>query len=172
MRPIRPATAYTGHVEYPSVVSRRGFLVGGIGALSAAALGGSSPASGAAAVGHRVELRLSYRFAFSGCDYRLDKLIVQTGEASLAAFLRSKAEAPGIEAAVVAVLRGRSCKDVTDRRRLVQLEARVGQALAARYRERLRKYVASPTVTLVLIRWERPQDPGFLRAPGIPVPRP
>jgi hypothetical protein len=174
MRPVRPVTAYTGQEAYPSVVSRaltrRDFLAGGLGLLSAATLGGSS--ARAAPASHRIEVRLSYRFRFTGCDYVLDKLIVQTREASLAAFLKNKEEAAGIEGAVVQVLRGRACKDVTDRRRLAQLETRLGQALAARFRERLRKYVASPTVTMVLLRWERPIDPGFFRASGIPVPRP
>ena len=116
-----------------------------------------------------MDLHLGTEIAFQGCDYRVDRLIVQTRDAALAMFLRSAAELPGLRTAALTILRNRSCGEVTDRKRLAALEGRVGAALAARYLQRTRRATPAPVVNLVLTR-RRPADvDGGLGQPSIPV---
>ena len=172
MKPVRPVADYRD--TYPPAIGpapeRRRFLLGLLGAAGAtvAALG-SRRSHAATPVQERVDLLLGTEVAFQGCDYRMDRLIVQTRDAALATFLRAAAELPGLRTSVLAVVQNRPCGEVTDRKRLAALEGRVSAALAARYRERTRRAATAPVVNLVLTR-RRPADvDGGLGQPSIPV---
>jgi hypothetical protein len=178
MRPVKPVPTYTDSEQYPAVIGpapgRRRFLIGLLGGAAAgatAALLGSRRGHAETVSRQRVDLRLGSQFQFGGCDYVADRIIVQTMDTAMARFLQAAAELAGLQAAVLAALKGHVCADVTDRKRLATLEGKLGVVLAARYRTRTRRTTAAPIVTLVLTR-RRPVDiDGGFGMPSVPVPR-
>jgi hypothetical protein len=172
MKPIRPVPSYSD--TYPSAIGpapeRRRFLLGLLGAAGATAVAlGSRRSRAATTRQERVDLHLGAEVGFGGCDYVVDRLIVQTRDAALATFLRTAAELPGLRTAALAELRNRACGEVTDRKRLAALEGRVGAALAARYRVRSRRAATAPVVNLVLTHRRPAEVDGGLGQPSIPV---
>ena len=175
MKHIVPTRSYEGTATYPvpAGISRRGalrVLATGLGA-GAAALAAGRGARARSAKLHSISLPLAQRHYFSGCDYVLDRLDLQTPDGRLAIFLGDDKERAGLQAAAERTLRGTTCSDVTDRKRLYALEQRVGRALASQYRARTGRTAAPPIVTLAVTK-HRPPVPGGISLPSRPVPHP
>jgi hypothetical protein len=179
MKPLRPVHAYPAPPGYPAVVqpapsSRRRFLgalVGGA-ATTAALVLARSDAHGQRTGLHRVDLSLIRRHVFAPCDLVAEKVLVQTRDPKLVTFLRTAAEAAGVDRALGIELRRATCADVTDRQRLARLDGRLAQALRAHYQTRTRRSTDLPLATLVLGKRRPVQLLGDLSVPAQPVPRP
>jgi hypothetical protein len=119
----------------------------------------------------QVSLALAQRHYFSGCDYVLDRLDLQTRDGRLASFLGDGKERGGLQQAAAKALRNTVCDDVTDRKRLAALKDRLGRALADCYRARTGRGAGFLIVTLP-IEQRRVPVPGGISAPSRPVPSP
>lgn len=180
MKPLRPVTHYEGDRDYPArdaaPLSRRGFLgrllqstaVGGVAALGGlGALAEALAASEARGKGYRsVTFQLLRPHQFRGCHYSTESLHVQTRDAQLVAFLADGKERAATDAAIRAVLAAHGCGDLTDQKRLARLHAKLGETLAARFRQRRRRQTPAPFVTIALGTQRRyPLPPGVPRKP-------
>jgi hypothetical protein len=95
------------------------------------------------------------------------KILVQSRDRRLIAFVKNAKERQGIGQAFEKVLGSATCADVTDQKRLAALQRRLGAALASRYRRRTKRRTARPVVALHLEgrRRKRPHPP----PPGVPA---
>ncbi len=175
MKNIEPQRQYDVDGGYPSVVdvdlSRRGFLGGAV--AGAIGLGGALLLPGVVEAGRKRGLRkvvLHFRYRLSGCKHRVEKLVVQSYDRRLIAFLSKAKERSGIYAALRGVLKRYKCRDLHDGKRLAVMQRALGKALAARYRKRTRRRAARPVVTIIAGR-VRPHPPvdGGLGMPSVPL---
>ncbi len=161
MKTVKPVETYDEQ-SYPSVadseldhVSRRGFLRVALGTSAAAgamlvAGGGTGLAGGRRPKTYKTTINLTRRHRFPYSNYQLDRLAVQSKSERIIRFLRNKKEAAGIDAAVRTVLKAHTCDDLLDGKKLARLQRRVGKAIAARYRKRTKRRIATPTVVLLV----------------------
>lgn len=169
MKTIRPARDDKWDPGYPSMgdvaLSRRGFLTAAL-----AAGGGLLLPSGAGAGGangyHRVLIPLHH--GLSGCAELVERLIVQSKDARLAAFLKETRERGDLVKALRRALGGYSCDDLADQKRLARMEAHMARTLATHYQGRTRRRTALPIVTLVVGRRRNPALDGLSRTPSVP----
>ena len=173
MKKIEPVVSYSGEGGYPSlpdrVLSRRGFLTAasaGAAALGGALLGGEA-AAGKRRAPKKVIIDVYHRLA--ACKYRVEKLITQTYDRRLAAFLKNKAERAKLTAAFVKVLKRHKCADLHDRKRLAKMEAQLERALAAHYRRRTRRKTARPIVNVMAGKGHRSRTFGWAGPPSAPI---
>ncbi len=179
MKRILPKKQYEEDGGYPSVadvdLSRRGFLA--VAATGAAGLGAAMLLPGAAEAGRKRGMKkvvLHFGYRIRGCKHharhRVEKLVVQSYDRRLVAFLSASKERAGINAAVRAVLKKYRCKDLLDAARRGKMARVLGQALAARYRKRKGRRARRPSVSIIVGRRRRPQVDGGLGMPTAPEP--
>lgn len=179
MKRIEPTKQYDEDGGYPSVVdvdlSRRGFL--GAAAVGAAGVGAALLLPDMAAAGRKRGMQkvvLHFRYRLRGCKHygrhRVEKLVVQSYDRRLIAFLSAATERRGVNAAVVAVLQKHTCKDLQSAAKRKQIQRALGRALAARYRKRRRRRTARPVVSVVVSRARAdPPVDGGIGAPSVPI---
>lgn len=185
MKRIEPTKQYDEDGGYPSVVdvdlSRRGFLgAAAAAAAGAAGLGAALLLPPAAEAGRKRGMQkvvLQYRYQIRGCKHRarhrVEKLVVQSYDRRLIAFLSAAKERSGINAAVYAVLSKYKCADLLDAKGRAAMQRALGRAFAARYRKRRRRRVARPVVSIVVGRTRmHPPPDGGISMPSVPVPSP
>ncbi len=176
MKRIEPRREYDDDGGYPSVVdvdlSRRGFL--GAAVAGAVGLGGAVLLPDAAEAGRRHgygKIVLHLRYQYLGCKVRLEKLVVQSGDRRLIAFLGQAKELPGVLGALGRVLGKHKCRDLQDTKRRRALQVVLGRAIAARYYKRTRRRSKAPLVTLIVGRIRRHPGPvdGDVMMPSVPL---
>jgi hypothetical protein len=160
-------------VEYPTLTeasaARRGFLRTALAeaAVVGGTLLGAAPVAGRSKPVTLLEVLLTRVHYFGGCNYTVRKLIVQSADDRLIAFLRAESERAGLTEAVLKVLRAYGCDDVADRKRLARLERDVARAVLGRFTASQQRSAPLPIVNLVLEN-RRPVLRGRVRNPSYP----
>ena len=112
---------------------------------------------------YRLSLRIHPVYAFRPCGYLVGHVIARTTDKRFASFATDKKNKKAISAALVAVLKKHSCRDLKDGKRLARLERRLGKALAALYKKKKKRRTPRPEVTLNAYKKKRRPPP-----PGVP----
>lgn len=177
MKKIQPISTYDSDDSYPSVTGknpdRRGFFKSAL--VGSAALGGSL-LLGDVAISrrkpqyHRVNFRLNGHYQYYPCRLRIGSMLVQTKSKRLAKFLGDPKEQARTEKRLSKILRAAGCTDVQNAKKLARLHTKLAGALSTQYRQRTRRKVTRPIVTLSLHPVRHFPVPGGIRRPHRPHP--
>jgi hypothetical protein len=179
MKRIEPRKQYDVDGGYPSVadvdLSRRDFfgaaVVGAVGL--GLGLGGAVLLPDVAEAGRRhgyQKIVVPLRYRYLGCKVRLEKIVVQSRDRRLIAFLGKAKELRGVLTLWGRVLAKHKCRDLQEAKRRGPLQVALGKVLAVHYRTRTRRRTQAPLVTLIVgrIRSPGPVD-GDVMMPSIPL---
>jgi hypothetical protein len=182
-RPQDPCREYRGDAGYPTLadregVDRRAFLRGALSGAATVAVAwvlGGDTAAAAPATGYqppareKVTIGLGYSLYVSGTSVRFFKVDVLSSDKAFARFLEAENRDGRLQPLLDQDLKGVPAETITDGRKILRLEQKVGAPWARHYTQKSRKPTSRPDVMLHVTEGYRGRTMGVMVRPSFPT---